>query len=145
MAGRLRSDENGQVILVDSSVWIEYFNGVENPETDFLDGILGTESVGIGDLMLTEVLQGFRTESGYRTAKSLLLDLPHFDIVGTERALLAAGYYRTLRKKGITIRKTIDALIATFCIDQGHPLLFSDRDFLPFVKHLGLKSARSIA
>lgn len=129
------------MILVDSSVWIEYFNGVENRETNFLDEILGTEPVGIGDLMLTEVLRGFRSHAGYRTAKALLLDLPIFDIGGKDRALLAADNYRKLRQRGVTVRKTIDALIATFCLDQKCSLLFRDRDFLPFVKHLGLVRA----
>ena len=131
------------MILVDSSVWIEYFNGIENVNTDYLDEILGSEPVGIGDLMLTEVLQGFRTDSGYKTAKRLLTDLPILEIVGTERAIRAAENYRLLRKKGVTVRKTIDTLIATFCIDQQYPLLFTDRDFAPFVRHLGLKSAIS--
>lgn len=131
------------MILVDSSVWIEYFNGIENVYTDYLDEILGSEPVGIGDLMLTEVLQGFRTDSGYKTAKRLLTDLPILEIVGTERAIRAAENYRLLRKKGVTVRKTIDTLIATFCIDQQYPLLFTDRDFAPFVRHLGLKSAIS--
>lgn len=131
------------MILVDSSVWIEYFNGVKDDHTDYLDEILGAEPVGIGDLMLTEVLQGFRTDTGYKTAKSLLTELPIFEIIGTERAIKAADNYRFLRKKGITVRKTVDTLIATFCIDQKYPLLFADQDFAPFVKHLGLQSAMS--
>ena len=129
------------MILVDSSVWIEYFNGEENKRTDYLDAVLGTHPVGIGDLMLVEVLQGFRTDSGYKTAKSLLLDLTVYDMVGPEIAIKAAENYRTLRKKGVTIRKTIDTLIATFCIEEQYPLLFADRDFTPFLEHLGLTSA----
>ena len=131
------------MILVDSSVWIEYFNGKKNSHTDYLDEILGSEPVGIGDLMLTEVLQGFRSDTVYKTAKSLLIDLPIFEIIGQERAIKAAENYRFLRKKGITVRKTVDNLIATFCIDQQHPLLFADKDFVPFVKHLGLRPALS--
>jgi predicted nucleic acid-binding protein len=129
------------VILVDSSVWIEYFNGKKNSHTDYLDEILGSELVGIGDLMLTEVLQGFRSDSVFKTAKALLVDLPIFEIVGQERAIKAAENYRFLRNKGITVRKTVDNLIATFCIDQQLPLLFADKDFVPFVKHFGLRSA----
>lgn len=129
------------MILVDSSVWIEYFNGKKNSHTDYLDEILGSELVGIGDLMLTEVLQGFRSDRVYETAKSLLVDLPNFEIIGQTRAIKAAENYRFLRKKGITVRKTVDNLIATFCIDQQLPLLFADKDFVPFVKHLGLRSA----
>ena len=131
------------MILVDSSVWIEYFNGKKNSHTDYLDEILGSEIVGIGDLMLTEVLQGFRSDKVYETAKSLLVDLPIFEMIGQEREIKAAEHYRFLRKKGITVRKTIDNLIATFCIDQQLPLLFVDKDFAPFVKHLGLRSALS--
>lgn len=129
------------MILVDSSVWIEYFNGVANSHTDYLDRILGVEPVGIGDLMLTEVLQGFKTESGFKTAKALLLNLPVYDIAGEKRAIKAAENDRFLRKRGITVRKTVDALIATFCIDQKQPLLFTDRDFEPFVEHLALVPA----
>ena len=129
------------MILVDSSVWIEYFNGKKNSHTDYLDEILGSELVGIGDLMLTEVLQGFRSDSVFKTAKSLLVDLPIFEIIGQKRAIKAAENYRFLRKKGITVRKTVDNLIATFCIDQQLPLLFVDKDFVPFVEHFGLRSA----
>lgn len=129
------------MILVDSSVWIDYFNGTRNRHTDFLDGVLGQEPVAIGDLMLTEVLQGFRRDSAYRRAKSLLLDLSVLEIVTAERAIRAAENYRHLRKRAVTVRKTIDTLIATFCIDRDVPLLFSDHDFEPFVKHLGMRRA----
>ena len=129
------------MILVDSSVWVAYFNGEKNPHTDFLDEILGVRPVGIGDLMLTEVLQGFRSESGYRTARSLLARLPVYEIVGEENALRAFENYRFLRRRGITVRKTIDTLIATFCIEHRQPLLYTDRDFDPFVEHLRLVAA----
>ena len=129
------------MILVDSSVWIQYFNGVMNPQTDYLDGILGIESVGIGDLILLEVLQGFRSDLGYEKAKSLLTDLTVFEMLGQEQAIRVADNNRYLRKMGITVRKTIDAIIATYCISRGFPLLFSDRDFEPFVKHLNLQAA----
>jgi hypothetical protein len=129
------------MILVDSSVWVAYFNGETNPHTDYLDQILGVEPIGIGDLILTEVLQGFRSEHGYKTAKSLLLDLTVFQMLGRDRAIRTADNYRFLRKKGITVRKTVDAVIATFCIDEGFPLLFRDRDFEPFARYLNLKLA----
>ena len=129
------------MILVDSSVWIDYFNGVRSASTDFLDSCLGQEPIGIGDLMLTEVLQGFRTDADFQTAKTLLLELPLFTIGGPEVALGAAENYRALRAQGITVRKTIDTLIATFCIVNRYPLLYSDRDFDPFTSHLGLKAA----
>jgi len=129
------------VILVDSSVWIDYFNGKDNPHTDYLDRILGVEPVGLGDLMLAEVLQGFRSDRDYKTAKRLLLELPIYEILGEKRAIKAAENFRALRKRGITIRKTTDTLIATFCIEQNYPLLFTDKDFQPFVDQLSLRSA----
>ena len=129
------------MILVDSSVWIQYFNGEVNPQTDYLDEILGVEPVGIGDLILLEVLQGFRSDLGYEKAKSLLMDLPVFEMLGKDQAVRIAENYRHLRKMGITVRKTIDTIIASYCISRGLPLLFTDRDFEPFVKYLDLKVA----
>ena len=129
------------MIIVDTSVWIDYFNGRDTGETDRLDGLLGHEPVGIGDLILTEILQGFRSDSDYRTAKELLSSLTLFEMLGRENAIRSADHYRLLRKRGITIRKTADVIIATFCIAGNHTLLFSDRDFLPFVEHLGLRAA----
>jgi predicted nucleic acid-binding protein len=129
------------MILVDSSVWVDYFNGIRSRETDFLDSTLGTEPVAIGDLILAEVLQGFRTDSDYQTAKALLLGLTVFELVGQDLAIKAADNYRGLRRRGLTVRKTVDCIIATFCIERGLPLLYSDRDFEPFAKSLGLVSA----
>lgn len=129
------------MVLVDSSVWIEYFNGNRNDHTNYLHDILGVEPVGLGDLILTEVLQGFKSDSHFRTARSVLLQLPVYEVIGANRALKAAENYRFLRKRGITVRKTADTLIATFCIEQRYPLLFTDKDFLPFVSHLDLQPA----
>ena len=129
------------MIMVDSSVWIDYFNGNECSEVKFLDAILGVKPVVIGDNILTEVLQGFRGDKEYVTAKQLLSALPLFQLSNKTLALKSAENYRTLRKRGITVRKTIDTIIATYCIEQQMPLLFTDRDFLPFVEFLGLKSA----
>jgi len=129
------------MILVDSGVWIDYFNGVDNEQTDTLNGTLGIKPVAIGDLILTEVLQGFRVDKDYVTAKSLFEDLIIFDLVGKDMAIKSAENFRALRKKGITIRKPVDVIIASFCIERKLPLLFSDRDFTPFVKNLGLISA----
>jgi len=129
------------MVLVDSSVWIDYFNGTEARETDVLDGLLGTEPVALGDLILAEVLQGFRRDADYRTARELLEGLPVLDLLGRERAIRVVDYYRSLRKRGITVRKTTDVVIASFCISERLPLLYSDRDFDPFVEHLGLKQA----
>lgn len=129
------------MILVDSSVWVDYFNGQATRETDFLDDLLGTEPVAIGDLILAEVLQGFRSDADYEAAKDLLASLTTYDLLGAAHAVKTADNYRALRKKGITVRKTADAIIATFCIERRVPLLYSDRDFDPFVRHLGLRPA----
>ncbi len=129
------------MILVDSSVWVDYFNGIISRETDFLDSILGSEPVAIGDLILTEVLQGFRSDSDYNLAKSLLMGLTVFEMLDQDMAIRAADNYRTLRRRGVTIRKTVDCIIASFCIERGVPLLYSDRDFDPFVRSLSLTSA----
>ena len=126
------------MIIVDSSVWIDYFNGKDLPEVTKLDELLETELLGIGDLILAEVLQGFRQDSDYRQARQLLTSLTVFEMLGSEAAISSADNFRALRKKGLTVRKTIDVAIATFCINNGHSLLFSDKDFLPFVEHLGL-------
>jgi predicted nucleic acid-binding protein len=126
------------MILVDSSVWIDYFNGVDTTYTAKLDLLLGIELIAIGDISITEVLQGFQSNKDYKAAKAVLLSLTIFDMLGQQNSILAAENYRYLRKKGITIRKTIDCMIATFCIQNGHTLLFCDKDFQPFVEHLGL-------
>ncbi|MEB3147729.1 MAG: PIN domain nuclease [Sphaerospermopsis sp.] len=126
------------MIIVDSSVWVDYFNGIETPETNKLDQLLGVEPIAISDLILTEVLQGFRSDNGYQTAKELLTSLHIFEMLGLDIAIKSADNYRFLRKQGITIRKTADVIIATFCIETQKSLLFSDKDFLPFVNHLGL-------
>ena len=127
------------MILIDSSVWIDYFRGTSTRESDKLDGLLGTEPVSIGDLMLTEVLQGFNGEREFNQAKALLTSLEVVPLVGQDIAIKAARNFRTLRAAGITVRKTIDTIIATRCIESGYALLFSDRDFDPFVRHLGLR------
>jgi predicted nucleic acid-binding protein len=129
------------MVLVDSSVWIDYFNGVATPESDLLDQLLGREPVAVGDLVLAEVLQGFRDDADYRAARDLLLGLTSFELLGAGRAVRVAENFRALRKQGITVRKTTDAVIATFCIEQRLPLLYADRDFDPFVEHLGLRRA----
>lgn len=129
------------MILVDSSVWIDYFRGTASQECDQLDALLGSEPVAIGDLMLAEVLQGFARERDFERARELLRSLEPIDIGGHAVAEQSARNFRALRAKGVTVRKTIDTLIATHCIMAGLPLLFSDRDFGPFVEHLGLIDA----
>jgi len=130
------------VILVDSSVWIDYFRGTRNEQTDLLDALLSSEPVAVGDLMLAEVLQGFNSERDFNQAKNVLLSLHQVDIRGTEIAIQAARNFRTLRLHGVTVRKTIDVLIATRCIETDLLLLHSDRDFDAFEKHLGLRVVR---
>lgn len=129
------------MIVVDSSVWIDYFNGVDSKATGRLDALLGAEPVAVGDLILAEVLQGFRNDTHYKTAKELMLSLTVFDMLGQEMAIRSADNYRALKAKGVTIRRTVDGIIATFCIDHQFPLLFEDKDFLPFVQNLGLRRA----
>lgn len=126
------------MIIVDSNVWIDYFNGRDTPETNKLDRLLEIESIGIGDVILTEVLQGFRDDRDYLTAKQVLTSLTVFNMLGAEIAIKSADNFRILRKQGITVRKTNDVIIATFCIENNHSLLFADKDFLPFVNYLSL-------
>jgi hypothetical protein len=129
------------LILVDSSVWIDYFRGTVTPQTDTLDSLLGTELVATGDLILTEVLQGFVSDRDFSRARKLLSSLLVLDLAGRDIALQAAKNFRVLRSRGVTVRKTIDTIIATRCIQSRVPLLYSDRDFDPFVEHLGLRAA----
>ncbi len=126
------------MILVDSSVWIDYFNGISSWQTDLLDHSLPITPVIIGDLILAEVLQGFRSDKDYETAKNLLTALPFKRIGGYDVAVQSAQNYRRLRKAGVAVGKTIDVLIATFCIMEELPLLHNDRDFDPFENHCGL-------
>ncbi|MEA5450137.1 PIN domain nuclease [Leptolyngbya sp. CCNP1308] len=124
--------------LADSIVWIDYFNGQNTPQVELLDQLLSTQPLAIGDIILTEILQGFRQDADYVMARQLLTSLTIFQLIDTDLAINSADNFRTLRKRGITVRKTIDVIIATFCIEAKHALLFSDRDFIPFVQHLGL-------
>jgi len=126
------------MIMIDTSVWIDYFNGKENKETNILDEILAEGDAVIGDLILLEILQGFRTDKDYNLAKKNLKELDQYELFGKQMVDKCAANYRSLRKKGITISKTADVIIATFCIENNMPLLFLDRDFLPFVEHLKL-------
>lgn len=129
------------MILVDSSVWIDYFLGTATPQVEKLDSLLGNTPIATGDLMLTEVLQGFISDRDFNQARKLMASLVVVDLVGQATAIQAARNFRVLRSLGITMRKTIDTIIATYCIENGLPLLYSDRDFDPFVMHLGLRSA----
>lgn len=128
------------MILVDSGVWIDFFNGVDTQEALFLSDSLGQRPVAIGDLMLAEVLQGFRKDRDFRIALDLFEAFPVLELAGKAIAIQSARNFRTLRNKGVTVRKTIDCVIATYCIEHHLPLLQSDRDFGPFRQYLGLKS-----
>jgi hypothetical protein len=132
------------MVLVDSSVWIDYFNGRNNVRTRTLDELLSSTIVIVGDLILFEVLQGFKSDPDFRTAKRLLLELELVELGGIELALEAAENFRMLRKNGVTVRKTVDCVIATYCIEHRIPLLYDDRDFDHFVRHMGLRSPQNL-
>ena len=129
------------MVLVDTSVWVDFFNGKISDQTEKLDHYLSSTVIIVGDLILAEVLQGFRSDKDYQIAKSLLTELELVQLYNSDLAIKSAQNYHTLRKQGITIRKTIDCLIATYCIETKTPLLFSDRDFVPYVDNLRLKDA----
>lgn len=129
------------MIFVDSSVWIDFFRGNITPESKKLASLLGTAQIGIGDLILAEVLGGFKHDRDFDRALRLMTSLRNVRVGGQRTAIRAARNYRRLRGHGITVRGAIDTLIATHCIEYGFALLYSDRDFDPFVLHLGLHSA----
>jgi predicted nucleic acid-binding protein len=126
------------MLVVDSTVWIDYFNGVDTPQVEFLNRALERTPILVGDLILTEVLQGFRHEADFETARRLLTRFTQAQMVNPALAVQSAHNYRLLRKKSITVRKTIDNLIATYCIENDHELLHNDSDFDGYEKHLGL-------
>ena len=127
------------MLIVDSTIWIAYFNGLENPQTDYLHNIVDKMPILIGDLILAEVLQGFRDDSDFEKARRTLEKYIQVQMVSPALALQSARNYRLLRRKGITVRKTIDSLIATYCIENAHDLLHDDGDFDGYEKHLGLR------
>jgi predicted nucleic acid-binding protein len=127
------------VILVDSSVWIDFFRNEPTLQAEWLDRNLGVEGLVVGDLILAEVLQGFKDDKGFNEARRLLGQLEQVSVGGTELAIEAARNYRRLRTAGVTVRGTVDVLIATRCMADGLRLLHSDRDFDAFEQHLGLR------
>lgn len=131
--------------IIDSSVWIDYFNGQITPQTEILNAALGARDIGLGDIILCEVLQGYRLQRDFETARRALFQFPIYTIGGAEIAIKSAENFRFLRRKGITVRKTIDCLIASFVIKRGFSLLHSDRDFEPFEMYLGLNVVHQIA
>jgi len=126
--------------VVDTSVWIDYFNDISTQETEAFDGMLGSQEILIGDLMLTEILQGFQLDAHFEAARKLLQAFPIVPMVGPSLTLKSAQHYRTLRKRGVMVRKTLDVMIGTFCIAQDLALLYADRDFDPMVRYLGLRT-----
>jgi len=127
------------MLVVDSTVWIDYFNGAENPQTDYLHAIVDKTPILIGDLILAEVLQGFRDDADFEKARRVLGRYIQVEMVNPELALQSARNYRMLRRNGVTVRKTVDGLIATYCIENKHDLLHNDNDFDGYEKHLGLQ------
>jgi predicted nucleic acid-binding protein len=127
------------MILVDSSVWIDFFRNKPTAQAEWLDRNLGVEGLIVGDLILAEVLQGFRDDRGFNEAKRLLGQLQHVEVAGFDVAVEAARNYRKLRSIGVTVRGTVDVLIATRCLTSGLRLLHNDRDFDAFEKHLALR------
>ena len=129
------------MILVDSSVWIAQLKGLATPETVKLQALAVREPLLVGDLILLEVLQGARSEAHAARIERWLRQYAIVSLLDGDLAATAARNYRRLREIGITMRKTADIVIGTFCIEHGHALLHADRDFLPLQKHLGLKAA----
>lgn len=127
------------MVIVDTTVWIDYFHEVENRETSWLEHEMRLQRFGLTDLNLCEILQGIRDEALYAATYSELVRFQVFDTGGIDMAVAAANNYRILRRRGITVRKTIDCWIATFCLEAGHSLLHRDRDFDPFEAVLGMK------
>ncbi len=127
------------MVIVDTTVWIDYFRGSENAETEWLGHQLERQRLALTDLILCEVLQGIRDPNQFVLARNELLRFWVLINGGAELAIAAAKNYRYLRERGYTVRKTIDCLIATFCIQEGHELLHRDRDFDPFESTLGMK------
>ena len=126
------------MIIVDTTVWVDYLRGIRNPETGWLDRELGREEIGLTDLILCELLQGVQSEKDFGHARMVLSEFALFSTGGEELAIAAARNYRKIREEGITVRKTIDCLIATFCMAKGYALLHRDRDFDAFEEILGL-------
>jgi predicted nucleic acid-binding protein len=131
------------VILVDSSVWVDYFRGKATPQTDRLEGLLDSQTLGIGDLIFTEVLQGCKFDKEFNEVRRLLARLELVVLGGHDVAVEAARNYRKLRSLGVTVRGTVDVVLATRCILSAHQLLHCDRDFDAFERHLGLRCAGS--
>ncbi|MDR1785496.1 MAG: PIN domain nuclease [Spirochaetaceae bacterium] len=131
------------MIVADASVWIDYFNNVVSKKTKTLtDALFRGGSVLVGDLIITEVLQGIRDDAKYKATKDFLFGLKYHTLVGKKLSAQAAENYRFLRRRGITIRKTVDVIIGTFCIKYGYPILHKDQDFDFMEQYLGLQAVK---
>ncbi len=131
------------MILVDSSVWIDYFRSADTPQVALLESSFGRTRIAVGDLIAAEVLQGVRDDKQFKSVRKVFDTFTRLDLCGYDLALKASENHRVLQSKGITVRKTMDTLIATRCIEDGLTVLHSDRDFAPFAEHLGLREACS--
>lgn len=126
------------MLIVDSTVWVDYFNGLKNQQTEYLHQMVDKTPILMGDLILAEVLQGFRDDRDFETARRIFGKFLQVEMVNPDLAVQSARNYRLLRHKGITVRKTIDGLIATYCIENEHELLHNNSDFDGYEDHLGL-------
>jgi predicted nucleic acid-binding protein len=129
-------------VIVDTTVWIDFFRNAKTEQTDLLEMVVRRGDAALGDLIVSEVLQGIDDDKQFRSLKRHFADFRIYPMIGRQNAIQSAVNYRKLRAKGITVRKTIDCWIATFCIERKFPLLHNDRDFDPFEEHLGLKVLR---
>ena len=127
------------MVIVDSSVWVDFFNGRNTTHTAALAVFINDDTARAGDYIVMEVLRGFRSDKEHATATAFFGIIKSFQLLDLQRAARAADRYRALRKRGVTVRKPVDSLIASYCIDEGHELLAKDKDFLPYVKHFGLR------
>ena len=131
------------MIVVDSSVWIDHYNGRTTPQTLKLEALLGVAELLVGDIILCEVLRGARSDAHARSIGKELADFDCVPMLDPELAVVAAANYRKLRGLGVTIRKTVDLVIGTCCLERGYELLHADRDFDAMETHLGLRVVRT--
>ncbi|MGA2903919.1 MAG: PIN domain nuclease [Candidatus Korobacteraceae bacterium] len=130
------------MVIVDTTVWIDYLGGTASMQASWLDREAGRQRLGLTDLILCEILQGIRSDAAFANVRRTLENFQVFETGGADLAVAAAENYRRLRQRGFTVRKTIDCLVATFCLETGHSLLHRDRDFDPFEQCLGLQVVR---
>jgi len=130
--------------IVDTTVWIDFFRDLRTEQTELFELLIRRGEAALGDIILSEVLQGVGSDKEFRSLKRHFSDFPIYPMIGSSNAIQSAANYRKLRAKGIRVRKIVDCWIATFCIERGFPLLHNDRDFDPFEQHLNLKVIRRL-